>query len=88
MNSLQAQQELCQFIRERNFDAPYGVLESEGRSQRGRRYLSITFGRCRTLDAEIQIYGPSFITLRHSRDRHHLQVLRSLQEVKDVLTSL
>jgi hypothetical protein len=88
MTSSQIQQELIQFIQSLNFNAPYGILESQGRSQRGRPFHSITFGRPRTLDAEIQIYGSGFMTLRHSRGNRTTQVLRSLEELKTVLTTL
>lgn len=82
------QQELMQFIQGLNFNAPYGILESQGRSRQGRPYHSITFGRAQTLDAEIQIYGPRFMTLRHSRNRLNMEVYRSLEDLKSVLTSL
>lgn len=49
------------------FNAPYGVLS--GRLQAGKRsYRSITFGKARTLDAEIRIYSPSWLLLRTNRD--------------------
>lgn len=88
MTPSQIQQELIQFIQSLDFNAPYGILESQGRSRQGRPYHSITFGRPRSLDAEIQIYGPGFMTLRHSRDRWNTQVHRNLQDLKDVLTTL
>lgn len=89
MNRTQIQQELIQFLHSRNFNAPYGILEGSGTSKQGRPYLSITFGRPRTLDAELQIYGASFITLRHSRNQYGgTRVLRSLAEAKNILTSL
>lgn len=88
MSPSQVQQDLIQFIQEQNFNAPYGVLESQGRSQTGRRYLSITFGRPRTLDAELQIYGAGFIVLRHSRDRFNRSVFNSVEAVKEALTEL
>lgn len=88
MTSSKVQQELVQFIQDQGFNAPYGVLTRPGTSVSGRRFQGITFGRPRTLDAEIQIFGPDFIILRHSRDRYNSHVFRSVDEVKQALTSL
>lgn len=50
-----------------NFNAPYGILTSERTNKSGRKYLSITFGRARTLDATVEIYNRNFMILRTSR---------------------
>lgn len=43
--------------------APYGVLEGLSSDK---RYRSVTFGKARTLDAEVRIYSPKYLTLRTS----------------------
>ena len=49
------------------FDAPFGILSSVSPDK---RYRSVAFGRAAVLDAEIRVYGTSFITLRYrSADR-------------------
>lgn len=50
-----------------NFSAPYGILTGEHTNKSGRKYLSITFGRARTLDATVEIYNRNFMILRTSR---------------------
>lgn len=73
-------------IRGSNFNAPYGVLDSTGASPSGKKYKSITFGRARTLDAEVRIYGPSFIMIRTSR--HGQQVFRDATNAIDFIKTL
>jgi len=45
-----------------SWSAPYGVLPCNHGS-----YRSVTFGKARTLDCEVRIYSPKWITLRTSR---------------------
>jgi len=48
-----------------SWNAPYGVLEGVSTDK---RFRSVTFGRARTLDAEVRIYSPKYITLRTSHN--------------------
>ena len=48
------------------FNAPYGVLPSLERLPHGGAVRTITFGCARTLDATLNIWGPTNITLRAS----------------------
>jgi len=48
----------------KRWTAPYGVIEGRGTSKKGRKYKSIVFGVARFLDAEIQYFSPTFITVR------------------------
>jgi hypothetical protein len=67
MNSKEIQAHICEWARGHNFTAPYGVLDGEFTNQKGRKYLSVTFGRARTLDATVEIYNRNFMVLRTSR---------------------
>tara|TARA_R110000868_G_scaffold324272_4_gene585162 strand:- start:227 stop:487 length:261 start_codon:yes stop_codon:yes gene_type:complete len=67
MKSIEIQAKVVDFVKAGSFSAPYGVLTSEGKSKAGRPYLSVTFGRARTLDATVEIYNKSFIVVRSSR---------------------
>jgi hypothetical protein len=68
MNSTQIQQHVYEFVVNReDFNAPYGVLTGTHVSKKGKKYLSVTFGRSRTLDATVEIYNRNFIVLRSSR---------------------
>lgn len=63
--------------------APYGILESRSTD---RKYRSITFGIARTLDAEIRIYGPHYITLRYRRGRATLyEVFHNMDDIEPFL---
>jgi len=46
-----------------SWNAPYGILDGLSSDK---RYRSVTFGRARTLDCEVRIYSPKYITLRTS----------------------
>jgi len=66
------------------FNAPYGVLE--GKSADSRSY-NVTFGRARYLDAEVRVYSPQWVMLRHSRDpARQSQVFKGATAVDDLLT--
>lgn len=67
MNSQSILSSIETYIKSKNFDAPYGVLTGEHLNKSGRKYLSITFGRARTLDATVEIYNRNFMILRTSR---------------------
>lgn len=66
MNSKQIQENIYQYCLTRGFDAPYGVLTGEHTNTKGRKYLSVTFGRSRTLDCTVEIYNRNFILLKAS----------------------
>lgn len=86
MTPTQIQQDLVQFIQTQGFNAPYGILTSQGVSDSGRPYQSITFGRPRTLDAEIRIFSERFLQLRHSRRQPGSDIYRSVSQLKQALT--
>lgn len=46
------------------FNAPYGILTGKHKNNNGRSVRSVTFGKSRTLDASIDIYGESYLLLR------------------------
>lgn len=86
MNSQQILEHLESWAKGHNFTAPYGVLTGSHVNKKGRKYLSITFGRARTLDATVEIYNRNFMILRTSRDGS--QVFNSLQDLEPVLQQL
>jgi hypothetical protein len=86
MNSQQIQSDIEQWVKVNNFDAPYGILTGSHVNNRGTKYLSVTFGRSRTLDATVEIYNRNFMILRTSR--HGRQSFKSYNELKEMLNSL
>ena len=68
------------------FDAPYGVLEGHQVNGSGRKYRSVTFGRCRNLDVSVNIYGDTFIQVRTSR--HGSQIFKSVADMQRFLDTL
>lgn len=71
---------ILEFAMENN-TAPYGVLESKGITLNGKHYRQLTFGRARTLDCTVKVYGPRFITLLSSRNTYGSEVYQSTEEV-------
>lgn len=62
--------EFVEYIRKQgHFNAPYGILE--GKAANG-QYRTVTFGRSRTLDVELRVYGPQFILIRPSNSNTHI----------------
>jgi hypothetical protein len=64
MNSQEIQEAIVAWAQSQNFTAPYGVLSGEHTNKKGRRFLSVTFGHARTLDATVEIYNRNFMVLR------------------------
>ena len=67
MNSQAILNTIETWVKSKNFSAPYGVLTNSHVNKKGVKYLSITFGRARTLDATVEIYNRNFMILRTSR---------------------
>lgn len=86
MNSQQILEHLTQWAESRNFTAPYGILTGEHVNLKGRKYLSLTFGRARTLDATVEIYNRNFMILRASNRQP--EVFRNLRELELQLDTL
>ena len=86
MNSQQIQELIFTWAKGNNFTAPYGVLSGEHTNQKGRKYLSVTFGRSRTLDATVEIYNRNFMIVR--TNRHGSQVFKDVAEMQQFLESL
>lgn len=86
MNSHEICEYLENLIKSKNFNAPYGVLTNEQTSRKGYKYLSITFGRARTLDATIEIYNRKFMLLRTSRGNK--EVYTDIKELEEALNNL
>lgn len=89
MSPSEVQDLLEKFIRECDFNAPYGILTGEGKSSKGKSFKSITFGRAATLDASIEIYGERFMLLKTSRGRHYDTGLYSnIEQLKEAIKTL
>ena len=86
MNSQQIQSDIESWAKAQNFTAPYGILTGTHVNGRGTKYLSVTFGRARTLDATVEIYNRNFMILRTSR--HGSQVYKNYADLKQFLGSL
>ncbi|MEY4332285.1 MAG: hypothetical protein RLZZ196_1023 [Bacteroidota bacterium] len=87
MNSQTIQNQIYQWASNRHdFTAPYGVLSGSHVSPNGKRYLSVTFGKARTLDATVEIYNRNFIILKTSN--HGRQVFKNVNELQQALDAL
>lgn len=86
MNSKEIQEHIEQWAIAKKFNAPYGVLTGEHTNKKGRKYLFVTFGRCRTLDATVSIYNRNFIMLETSRFGR--QIFKHYDELQKVLDTL
>ena len=86
MNSQYIQNQIEAYAAIKGFDAPYGILTGSHVNKNGTKYLSVTFGRRRTLDATVNIYNRNFITVKTSR--HGQQVFKNVQDLMDFLDTL
>lgn len=86
MNSQQIQDRVRDWAQSKQFTAPYGVLTGSHVNPKGTKYLSVTFGRARTLDATVEIYNRNFMILRTSRNGS--QVFKNLNELEQALNLL
>ena len=64
MNSKEILTTIETWAKAQNFTAPYGILTGEHVNKKGVKFLSITFGRARSLDATVEIYNRNFMILR------------------------
>lgn len=69
-----------------DFDAPYGILTGSHINRKGTKYLSITFGRARTLDATVEIYNRNFMILKTSRGNS--EIFNNFVDLQKALTNL
>lgn len=62
------QNRILTYVHERGvFSAPYGILDGKHTHPKtGRSYRSVTFGKARTLDATVNIYGPKYLQFQFS----------------------
>jgi hypothetical protein len=86
MNSLEIQESIYNWALNHGFTAPYGVLMGEHTNSKGTRYLTVTFGYARTLDATVEIYNRKFMVLRTSL--HGSQVFRDVANLQQTLDAL
>ena len=86
MTSQQILDRLYVWAQDQNFSAPYGILTGNHTNKKGTKFLSITFGRARTLDATVEIYNRNFMILRTSRSGS--QVFKNIIDLEEVLKTL
>jgi hypothetical protein len=87
MNSKEIQEKIYNYVVARNdFSAPYGILTGEYTNKKGTKYKCVTFGRCRTLDATVEIYNRNFIILR--TNTFGSQVFKDINELMTVLDTI
>lgn len=86
MNSKEILSHLETWANSKNFTAPYGVLTGQHVNKSGKKFLSLTFGHARTLDATVEIYNRNFMILRTSRTGS--AVYKNLQDLQEALDSL
>jgi hypothetical protein len=86
MKSIEIQESIAHWARHNNFNAPYGVLTGEHMNKKGRKYLSVTFGRPRTLDCTVDIYNKNFMVVTSSR--HGSRAFTSVEELKEFLDQI
>lgn len=86
MNSQEIQERVYTWACSKDFDAPYGVLTGQHTNPKGRKFLSVTFGRARVLDATVEIFNSKFIILKTSR--FGTEIHQSFQDLLDRLETL
>lgn len=87
------QEEIVKYLNDREvFSAPYGILTGKHTNANGRSVRSVTFGKSRTLDATVDIYGESYLLLRwqgsllnRGHGSYNSSVFHSKQELFDFL---
>jgi hypothetical protein len=86
MKSKEIQDIIYEWALRKNFTAPYGVLSGAHVNKKGRKYLSVTFGRARTLDCSVDIYNKNFILIY--TNRHGSQVFKTVESAQEFLETL
>lgn len=86
MKSIEIQEAIFKWAVDKNFNAPYGVLQGEYTNSKGKKYKTVTFGRARTLDATVEIYNEKFIILR--TNAIHSKLFKSYEFLKKELETL
>lgn len=85
MTQLQAANKIAEWAREWS-TAPYGVHQGTGESAKGKKYLSVTFGKARTLDATVEVYSGTFFVVKRSSHPRNNVATYSVDEVVTLLT--
>lgn len=86
MNSQEISDNVYNWACQQNFTAPYGVLQGQHVNKKGVKYLSVTFGRARTLDATVEIYNRNFMLVR--TNRHGSQVFKTVADLQQFLDTI
>lgn len=86
MNSQEILTQIEQWAKGKGFTAPYGILTGSHTNKKGTKYLSITFGRARTLDATVEIYNRNFMILR--TNQHGSQIYKNFSDLQLTLDTL
>ena len=86
MNSQQISDAVYAWACQQDFSAPYGVLQGQHVNAKGHKFLAVTFGRARTLDATVEIYNRNFMLVR--TNRHGTQVFKDVVVLQQFLNTL
>lgn len=86
MNSTEIQAAIKELVLSLDFNAPYGVICDGDVDSKGKKFLIVTFGRSRTLDATVKIYNRGFMILRTSRDGS--TVYKNFEDLKAAIETL
>ena len=87
-HSAELQSDIVDWAQVSGFNAPYGVLTgSHVTKTSGRKYLSVTFGRARTLDVSVEIFNRNFILVRSSRHGGTM-TFKNVVDLQEFLESL
>jgi hypothetical protein len=86
MHSNQIQNNIYQWASNSDFSAPYGVLSGSHVNKNGKKFLSVTFGRARTLDVTVEIYNKNFLLVR--TNLHGNRTFRDVVQMQQFLSTL
>lgn len=86
MNSQAIQDSVYNWALTQNFSAPYGVLSGTHTNKKGVKFLSVTFGRARTLDATVEIYNRNFMLVR--TNQHGSRIFKTVADLQQFLDKL
>ena len=86
MNSQIIQNNIENWAKTRDFTAPYGILTGSHVNKKGNKFLSVTFGRARSLDATVEIYNRNFMLVR--TNRHGTQTFKNVEDLQQFLDTL
>lgn len=86
IDSKQIQDMVFKWAKSKQFSAPYGVLTGEHINKKGKKFLSVVFGRARTLDVCVEIYNRNFMLVK--TNRNYPEIFKNVEDLKSYLETL